>query len=64
MSFFITNSSILLSKGNPYQLDAIKEAFEKTGKCTSQLAKEAFLGVNVCMALPKNSPYTKTINKG
>nr|CAH0101879.1 unnamed protein product [Daphnia galeata] len=44
--------------------DVIKEDFNKTGKCNLQLAKEGFMPTATSFALPKNSPYTKTINRG
>ena len=56
--------SIFLIQAKSYLLDEIKKDFEKTGKCGLTLAKEAFFGVNVCIVLPKNSPYTKTVSQG
>ncbi|EFX82128.1 hypothetical protein DAPPUDRAFT_241227 [Daphnia pulex] len=47
-----------------YQMDAIKEDYEKTGQCNFQLAKEDFNHFFASMSLPKNSRYTDTINKG
>ncbi len=47
-----------------YQMNALKEVFKKTGKCSMQLAKDIFLGFHVTLALPKNSFYTKTVSQG
>ncbi|XP_032789947.2 LOW QUALITY PROTEIN: glutamate receptor ionotropic, kainate 2 [Daphnia magna] len=49
--------------GLPYQLDAIKQDFEKTGKCNFQLARDSYSTLPVAMALPKHSPYTNPISK-
>lgn len=46
------------------QLDAIKDNYEKTGKCGLQLAKECFMSTTAGMALQKHSRYTDTINMG
>jgi hypothetical protein len=45
-------------------LDAIRENFEKTGKCSLQIARDRYLTLFVVMALQKKSPYTNTINIG
>lgn len=50
--------------GYAYQLDAIKEDFQKTGKCNLQLAGDTYSSLLVAMVLPKRSPYTDPINKG
>ncbi len=46
------------------QLDAIKDNYEKTGKCGLQLAKECFMSTSAGMVLKKHSRYTDTINTG
>ncbi len=45
-------------------MDAIRENFEKTGKCSLQIARESYLTIFAVMALKKNSPYTNAINLG
>ncbi|XP_057376733.2 glutamate receptor ionotropic, delta-1-like isoform X2 [Daphnia carinata] len=50
--------------GYPYQLDAIKEDFAKTGKCNLQLARDTYMSLLITMVLPKHSPYTDAISKG
>lgn len=54
---------LFFTQGLPYQLDAIKQDFEKTGKCNFQLARDSFSTLPVAMALPKHSPYTNPISK-
>lgn len=48
------------------QLDAIKDNYEKTGKCGLQLAKKCFMSTTAAagIALQKHSRYTDTINMG
>lgn len=62
-SHYITVTYFLL-QGKPYVLDAIKERYEKTGKCELQLSNEGLYNYIVVFALPKYSPYTPFINKG
>jgi hypothetical protein len=45
-------------------LDAIRENFEKTGKCSLQIARDRYLTIFAVMALQKDSPYTDAINLG
>jgi len=45
-------------------MDAIRENFEKTGKCNLQIARDSYLTLFAVMALQKNSPYTDSINIG
>ena len=45
-------------------MDAIRENFEKTGKCNLQIARDAYLSVSAVMALQKKSPYTDSISQG
>nr|CAH0101816.1 unnamed protein product [Daphnia galeata] len=47
-----------------YQKDAIKDNFEKTGKCNLQMARDSYMTVYAVMALQKNSPYTNSVNLG
>ena len=47
-----------------YQLDAIKERYEATGRCELQLGKDNFMNLIACSALQKNSPYTAAITQG
>lgn len=47
-------------------MDAIKAVFEKTGKCSIEIAKNVHLGIFIAssFALPKRSPFTKTVSQG
>ncbi|XP_046642731.1 ionotropic receptor 21a-like [Daphnia pulicaria] len=47
-----------------YLQDAIRDGFQKTGKCNLQIAKGTFMPVFSTFALPKNSPHTKSIDQG
>ncbi|XP_046641479.1 ionotropic receptor 93a-like [Daphnia pulicaria] len=47
-----------------FVLDEIRKDYIKTGKCNFQIAKESFISATASFALPKNSPYTPTINQG
>ncbi|XP_057365455.2 glutamate receptor ionotropic, delta-1-like [Daphnia carinata] len=49
---------------NIYHLDAIREDFQRTKKCNLQLARDGFISIITTFALPKGSPYTKTISQG
>ncbi|XP_046449197.1 glutamate receptor ionotropic, delta-1-like [Daphnia pulex] len=51
-------------ESNDYLKDAMRAEFKKTGNCNLQLANEGFTSIIVSLALPKNSPYTTTINLG
>jgi hypothetical protein len=55
---------VVLPQARTFQLDAIKDNFEKTGKCGLQMAGDCFLSLPVTFALQKHNPYTNTINKG
>ena len=52
------------NKPGIFQMDVIKENFEKTRKCNLQLASNSFLNLGTSFALQKNSLYTNTINQG
>lgn len=45
-------------------MDAIKQRFEKTGKCDMQLLQDHFWTVPTVIGLKLNSPFTSTISKG
>ncbi|EFX82160.1 hypothetical protein DAPPUDRAFT_316758 [Daphnia pulex] len=47
-----------------YLMDSIRAEFKKTGKCNLQIAKEGILTTYGTLVLPKNSPFTKSINQG
>ncbi|XP_059352708.1 glutamate receptor ionotropic, kainate 2-like isoform X1 [Daphnia carinata] len=64
IKFISPGSRNVFVDGAPYQLDAIKEDFEKTGKCNLQLARNSYSTLPLAMALPKHSPYTNPISKG
>ncbi|KAK4030531.1 hypothetical protein OUZ56_023775 [Daphnia magna] len=49
---------------NIYHLDAIIEDFQSTKKCNLQLARDGFISIITTFALPKGSPFTKTISQG
>nr|CAH0102967.1 unnamed protein product [Daphnia galeata] len=51
-------------EGSLYAKDQIRTDFKRTGKCNLQFAKEGFFNYYVTFALPKNSPYTQSINQG
>ncbi|EFX82115.1 hypothetical protein DAPPUDRAFT_241203 [Daphnia pulex] len=59
------NSEInLFVRASSFAKDAIKVEFNRTGKCNLQFATEGFATIVSTFALPKQSPYTKTINQG
>ncbi|KAI9563542.1 hypothetical protein GHT06_011005 [Daphnia sinensis] len=64
IKFILPGSRNVFIDGAPYQLDAIKQDFEKTGKCNLQLARDSYSTLPIAMALPKHSPYTNPISKG
>nr|CAH0101837.1 unnamed protein product [Daphnia galeata] len=51
-------------KRSLFAKDQIRTDFKRTGKCNLQFAKEGFFNYYVTFALPKNSPYTQSINQG
>ena len=51
-------------KGRTLLNDAVKERFDKTGKCDVQIVDYGLMYIINCVALQKNSPYTSTITKG
>lgn len=42
----------------------IDDDFKRTGKCLNLMGQEGFLPSPIGWLLPKNSPYTQTLNKG
>ncbi|KAI9559660.1 hypothetical protein GHT06_013665 [Daphnia sinensis] len=60
----IAESSDIILLANIYHLDAIREDFQRTKKCNLQLARDGFISILTTFALPKGSPYTKTISQG
>ncbi|EFX82126.1 hypothetical protein DAPPUDRAFT_241224 [Daphnia pulex] len=60
----IADSSDINLLAEAYQRDAIRENFEKTGKCSLLIARDSYLTIFAVMALQKNSPYTDAINLG
>lgn len=54
----------VFANARSFQLDAIRENFEQTGKCGLELARDCFMGIPVTLALPKHSPYTDAVNLG
>ncbi|EFX82122.1 hypothetical protein DAPPUDRAFT_241220 [Daphnia pulex] len=64
ISWVTPGSRKVFADARSQQLDAIKDNYEKTGKCGLQLAKECFMSTTVGMALQKHSRYTDTINMG
>jgi hypothetical protein len=47
-----------------YLKDEVRQDFWKTGKCNLQIANGLFMTGVTTLALPKNSPYTISINRG
>ncbi len=47
-----------------YLKDYVADDFKRTGKCNLQVARDGFITLSLTFALPKNSPYTNTINRG